>query len=82
MKMYIGTYSDKAIINKLREDSKFKDYSDAEIKTDYIDSGRVNFGITHFFANDINDAKKIAKEMDLKNFSQVSKNIYEQGVNY
>ncbi len=93
MNMYIGTYSDETVIELLKKnyDKRIFEYvegkgrcliSDAEIKSKIIDAGCVKGGITQFFAKDLSAAFTTAKEMGLKNFSQVSERIYEKGKDY
>ena len=95
--MYIGTYSDQAIIDILKEQessmiidqTKTKPYgphnafiSDERIKDEVINAGRISWAITHFFADSLADAFRKAKSMGLKNISQVSTRIYRQGEDY
>lgn len=51
-------------------------YIGTKIKTSERDA------ITYFYATDLEDAKKKAKSMNLKNFAPVSKKLYEIGVDY
>ena len=55
---------------------------DGVIKVKFIDSGVIKDCFNLFFANNLNDATRMAKEMDLKNFSLVSNKIYQKGVDY
>ena len=88
MKMYVGTYSNSAIIAKLRkQESKLiwsaaaRQMSDNEIVRGVINAGLVS-GLTFFFAPTLQKAKTTAAEMGLKNFSAVSATIYEQENNF
>ena len=92
MKMWIGTFSDEVMSESLRNEYKNKYnkiyYSDKDIKEmeDYIkeslSKGIVAGGITQFFAKDLGEAFKMAKQMGLKNFSKVCDKLYEQGKDY
>lgn len=77
MNLYIGTFSNKSIIAFLKEQEEVvvTGLSDAEIEKSIINTGRTKIGLTHFFAKNISQAKTMAKEMGLKNFSRVSNNI-------
>ena len=80
--LYIGTLSDEAVINSLKEigDILISGKTDTEIKN-LIDNGFIKDCFHYFFAKDINEACKHAKQMDLKNFSQVC-GLYKKGENY
>lgn len=87
MKMYFGTYSDEAIIKRLRsgnhsEDVYIGDKTDEEIKKDIIDKGKIKHCFAYFYAEDVSKAFNQAKDMDLKNFSQVCDTLYEKGKHY
>ena len=85
--MYFGTYSDEVIIKNLRsgnhnEDVYIGNKTDEEIKTDIINKGKIKNCFGFFFAEDVSKAFKQAKDMDLKNFSQVCDTLYEKGKHY
>lgn len=83
--MYIGTFSDQELIKRLRQkdDNKHGAYVIAD---DYyqkkIDAGEIKDCTTMFFANSLQEAKSMAKELNLKNFSKVSSQFYELGIDY
>ena len=91
MSLYIGTLSNKRIIQALREDENdviptypsvvIKNMSDDEIVEQILNKGLIKNAFNHFFAKDLADAKMKAKELSLKNFGMVGK-IYESGIDY
>lgn len=89
--IWVGTFSDKALIEALKESESpmiYVDYSERELMTDYaikrrvLDTGRVEKCITYFYAKDLAKAKSMAREMGLKNFSKVCDELYEEGKDY
>jgi hypothetical protein len=86
-RMYVGTYSDHALIKSIRKTDHFstKGMTDKQLQND-INRGVVFPGmlqsITFFFAPTLSKAFKQANEMDLKNFSVLSKTIYESGTDF
>lgn len=90
--LWVGTFSDKTIIESLKEkkspmiytSSNFENIlmTDDEIKKEILNKGRVEGCITYFFAKDLSKAKSMAKEMGLKNFSKVCDELYEEGKDY
>lgn len=90
----MGTWSDEKIVEILKIDKEYASrlniynprmdtfISDERIKSEVIDQARTPVAFTHFFAKNLNDAKRMAKEMGLKNFSQVSDTLYQQGKDY
>ena len=82
--MYVGTLSDKAIIERLKKND-LENLISPKTNAQYqymIDSGQVKDSLTHFFAKDIKGAIKTAKELQLKNFAKLSSKIYESGTDY
>jgi len=77
MEMYIGT----RIFKNAEDMAKDMDNTSMLIPNVYEAYCGRN-ALTHFFAENINDAKRMAKEMDLKNFAKVSKSLYEKGRDY
>lgn len=66
------------------DDDRYEDSikTDEQIKSDYLNKGLIQMGITHYFSKDISSAKQMAIDMGLKNFSQVSNTLYEKGKDY
>lgn len=82
--MYFGTYSDNVLIDKIKQEQnqKYVNLTDDEIQKEVIEKGKFKNCITFFFAENLNDAIKQAKQIDLKNFSQVCDSLYEKGKHY
>lgn len=82
--MYVGTYSDSVLIDKIKQEqnSEYVNLTDDEIQKEVIEKGKFKNCITFFFAKNLNDAIKQAKQMNLKNFCPVSNLLYEKGKHY
>jgi len=84
--LYIGTFSDKSLVNTIREIAKqnsglymgqdIASLNDDDIIKQYVITGKCPGALTNFFADNLNHAYQQANDMGLKNFSRVSNKVY------
>ncbi len=82
MELYIGVYSDEILIEHLKKKDEVRYGSLSDEQWNDIFKKGVDGAVAHFYAKDINKAKKMAKHHGLKNFSQVCNKLYEKGKDY
>lgn len=80
----MGTYSDEEIIKQLRKSNSklIVGRTDELIKSEVIYAGLVKDVFGFFYAKNIQHEFKQAKDMGLKEFSQLSEKLHESGKDY